>query len=225
MIKREKYLDILRSFKDKDLIKIVTGIRRCGKSTLFTLYIEYLKSIGVSSNQIIHINLENLEYAYLDNYEKCNEEHKNYVFLDEAQNISGFEKALGGLYLKKYIDLYVTGSNAYLLSSEYATVLSGRYVEIKMYPLSFEEYKSVSSVNDDAEIYKKHITEGLFPYTLFLDRASDIEMYLKSIYDSIILKDIIIRKQIPDQLMMQSVINFCLIILVLLLLLQILQIL
>ena len=149
MIERTEYLEQLKRFKDKDLIKVVTGIRRCGKSTLFDLYIEYLKQNQVNSKQIININLENPEYhfeSYMELYnyvnEKIGDEEKYYVFLDEVQNVPEFQKAVDGLYIKKNIDLYITGSNAYLLSGELATLLSGRYIEIKMLPLSFKEYLS-----------------------------------------------------------------------------------
>ena len=149
MIERKEYLDQLIRFKDKDLIKVITGIRRCGKSTLFDLYEEYLITNGVEKDQIVRINLENPIYNellndYLKLYEfvtkKLNTKKKNYVFLDEVQNVKEFQKACDGLYINKNVDLYITGSNAYLLSGELATLLSGRYIEIKMLPLSFKEY-------------------------------------------------------------------------------------
>ena len=134
MIERKEYLESLKTWKDKDLIKVVTGIRRCGKSTLFDLFIEYLKSNNIEENQIIKINLEDPEYNFSDykdlyNYvkEKLNPDKKNYVFLDEVQNVLEWEKAVDGLYIKKNVDVYITGSNAYLLSGELATYLSGRF--------------------------------------------------------------------------------------------------
>ena len=158
MIERQEYLKQLISFKDKDLIKIVTGIRRCGKSTLFDIYIDYLKSQGISEKQIIKINLEDPDmrfdnYLELYNYvkDKLNEGKKSYVFIDEVQNIENFQKAVDGLYINKNFDLYVTGSNAYLLSGELSTLLSGRYVEIKMLPLSFKEYLSAFEENIDKQ--------------------------------------------------------------------------
>ena len=128
MINRPKYLEELISFKDKDLIKVITGIRRCGKSTLFDLYIEYLLKNGVEDNQIIRINLEDADYDFIENYkdlynyikDKLNPNKKNYVFLDEVQRVNEFEKACDSLYIKKNIDLYITESNAYLLSGELA---------------------------------------------------------------------------------------------------------
>ena len=147
LIERTEYLEELIRWKDQDLIKVITGIRRCGKSTLFELFIDYLKNNNVSEDQIININLEDVDYHfenYKDLYDyiksKIDSKRKYYVFLDEVQNVSEFQKAVDSLYIKKNIDVYITGSNAYLLSGELATLLSGRYVEIKMLPLSFKEY-------------------------------------------------------------------------------------
>ena len=148
MIERPEFLQDLISFREKDLIKIVTGIRRCGKSTLFDLYINYLLDNGVDASQIIRINLEEyefndiLDYNDLYNYvnKKLVSDKMNYVFIDEVQKIVDFQKACDSLYVKKNVDLYITGSNSKLLSGELATLLSGRYVEIKMLPLSFKEY-------------------------------------------------------------------------------------
>ena len=147
IINRPEYLNELIRWKDQNLIKVITGIRRCGKSTLFELYIDYLKTLGIKSNQIIHINLENADYDFEDYKElynfirqKINDKVKFYIFIDEVQNVTNFQKAVDSLYIKKNVDLYITGSNAYLLSGELATLLSGRYIEIKMLPLSFKEY-------------------------------------------------------------------------------------
>jgi len=147
MIERKEYLDQLKRFKDKDLIKVVTGIRRCGKSTLFDLFIHDLKENGIKNNQIIKVNLEDATYHFNDAKElydyvnhKIDNTKKYYVFLDEVQNVPNFQKAVDSLYIKKNVDVYITGSNAYLLSGELATLLSGRYIEIKMLPLSFQEY-------------------------------------------------------------------------------------
>lgn len=150
MIQRQEYLDSLINFRDKELIKVVTGIRRCGKSTLFELYQDYLRSEGITGAQIISINLEDGEYDEIETYkqlynfvtEKLVKDQKTYIFLDEVQRITDFQKAVDSLYIKKNCDIYITGSNAYLLSGELATLLSGRYVEIKMLPLSFKEYVS-----------------------------------------------------------------------------------
>ena len=162
MIERKEYINQLINFKDQNLIKIITGIRRCGKSTLFDLYIDYLKNSGILEEQIIRINLENPElifnnYMELYNYvkEKLNKDKMNYVFIDEVQNVENFQKAVDGLFIKKNVDLYITGSNAYLLSGELSTLLSGRYVEIKMLPLSFKEYLSAFPEGVNIRKYNK----------------------------------------------------------------------
>ena len=147
-IKREDYLSILRNFKDKQIIKVITGIRRCGKSTLLELFQDYLKENGVEENQIISINFEEADYEDLQDRKKLYEYlksklvkgKKTYIFLDEIQNVAEFEKTVDSLFINKDVDLYITGSNAWLLSSELATLLTGRYIEIKMLPLSFKEY-------------------------------------------------------------------------------------
>ena len=218
MIERKKYLDLLIDFKDKDLIKIITGIRRCGKSTLFELYIQYLKNIGVKEKQIIHINLENPEYEfnnYKELYEYINKrlkkDEKNYVFIDEVQNVENFQKAVDGLYIKKNVDLYITGSNAYLLSGELATLLSGRYVEIKMLPLSFKEY--LSSFEEKNELENKllnYFKYGSFPQTveLFKENPDIVHKYLDGIFSTVVYKDIMMRNNINDKLILESVLKF-----------------
>ncbi len=219
MISRNEYLEKLKHFKDKELIKVITGIRRCGKSTLLELFIDYLRSIGVEQDQIIQINLEDPTYHeftdYLKLYDyvlaKVTSDKKYYVFIDEVQVIPQFQKACDGLYIKKNIDLYITGSNASLLSGELATLLSGRYIEIKMLPLSFKEFVSAHESMDNYDrLFQKYLSWGSFPYVLSFDEIDDVEQYLRGIYDSIILKDIMARKKFPDMLMLQSVINFML---------------
>lgn len=216
MIERPKYLQELISFKEKDLIKIVTGIRRCGKSTLFDLYIDYLLLNGVNKNQIIRINLEEYEFNdildYNDLYNYINSKlvsnKMNYVFIDEIQKIIDFQKACDSLYVKKNIDLYITGSNSKLLSGELATLLSGRYIEIKMLPLSFKEYISCVGETDIQQKYVNYITKSSFPYALKLDSAKDIRMYLDGLYNTVIVNDIAERKDISDIGMLKDVIKF-----------------
>lgn len=219
MINRDEYMEQLKHFKDKDLIKVVTGIRRCGKSTLFDLFTEYLLENGINQEQIIRINLEDLVYSDLDDYmklykyiiDKIDNKKQYYVFIDEVQNIDKWQKTVDSLYIKKNVDVYITGSNAHLLSGELATLLSGRYIEIKMLPLSFKEY--VTANNDEKNIerlYSKYISCGSFPYTINFDDIDDIDKYVKNIYDSIILKDIVARKKFPDLQMLQSVVSFML---------------
>ncbi len=218
MIQRKDYLDKLIAFKDKQLIKVVTGIRRCGKSTLFELYQEYLLKNGVKKEQIININFENPEFFNLLNYmdlynyinKQIDENQQYYVFLDEVQNVEHFEKTVDGLFIKKNVDVYITGSNAYFLSGELATLLSGRYVEIKMLPLSFAEY--ISGLKEQTDLSKKfsnYMQNGGFPYLLELGNDKKIiHDYLAGIYNTIILKDIVQRKKISDITVLESVIRF-----------------
>lgn len=205
MIERLEYLEKLKKWKDKDVIKVVTGIRRCGKSTLYELFIDYLQSVGIDSEHIIAINLEAPDYDFqnyrdLYNYvmERIGDSGKYYVFLDEVQNVKEFQKAVDGLYIKKNVDVYITGSNAYLLSGELATLLSGRYIEIRMLPLSFREYRDYFGVEGDEKLYLRYVNNSSFPYALKLDDEGEVDDYLDSIYNTIIVKDIAIRKRIAD---------------------------
>ncbi len=215
MINREEYLNKLINWKDKDLIKVTTGIRRCGKSSLYEIYIEYLKENGIDDNHIISINLESPDYEFanykeLYNFvkEKMTDDKMYYIFLDEVQNLSEFQKAVDGLYIKKNTDVYITGSNAYLLSGELATLLSGRYIEIKMLPLSFKEYKEYLNEDGDEKLYLKYINNSSFPYALKLHSESDIDTYLDSIYNTIIIKDIATRKKMTDTALLRSLTEF-----------------
>lgn len=215
MIDRIEYLNELKKWKDKDLIKVVTGIRRCGKSTLFKLYIDYLKENGVDSQHIISINLENPEYSFesfMDLYDyvnsKITDNSKYYVFLDEVQNVVDFEKAVDGLYIKENVDVYITGSNAFLLSGELATLLSGRYIEIKMLPLSYKEYLSYYGKENSEKMYLEYTNRSSFPYALKIEEQAEIDKYLDSIYNTIIVKDVATRKKIADTGMLRSVTEF-----------------
>ena len=216
MIERKKYLEELISFKDKDLIKVITGIRRCGKSTLFDLYIDYLKENGIKDEQIIRINLEDADFDFIENYKDLYEyvksklisDKQNYVFLDEVQIVDDFQRACDSLYIKKNVDLYITGSNANLLSGELATLLSGRYVEIKMLPLSFEEYISYRGESDLQQKYVDYITKSSFPYALNLETTKEVRAYLDGIYNTILIKDIAKRKKISDISALDSVVRF-----------------
>ena len=215
MIERNEYLEALKNWKDKDLIKVVTGIRRCGKSTLFELFIDCLKKLGVKEDHIISLNLESPEYNFNDymelyNYvnDKIKDNNMYYVFLDEVQVVDKFEKAVDGLYIKKNVDEYITGSNAYLLSGELATFLSGRYVEFKMFPLSFKEYADYCRQEGDEKLYLKYVNNSSMPYALKLDNQDEVDKYLDSIYNTIIVKDIATRKKIADTGMLRSVSEF-----------------
>lgn len=217
MIDRPNYINELIKFKDKDLIKIITGIRRCGKSTLMNLFKEYLLQSGIDSSQIISINLEDLKYNFIQNYmdlynyitENLLEDKKNYIFIDEIQIIPEFQKVADSLYLNKNIDLYITGSNAKLLSSELSTLLTGRYVEIKMLPLSFKEFISSKDITDLETLYNEYISLGSFPYTTQLEE-DEISKYLGTLFNDVIIKDVMIRKGITDESMLKSVATFAL---------------
>ena len=218
MIERVEYLDELKRWKDKDLIKVVTGIRRCGKSTLFELFIKWLKEKGVKDNQIIHINLEDATYDF-SNYKelynfvnsKIDSDKQYYVFLDEVQNVSQFQKAVDSLYIKKNVDVYITGSNAYLLSGELATLLSGRYIEIKMLPLSFKEYISAFDDNKNYhQLFLEYMKNGGMPGNINILKTSpnDIDKYLDGIFSTIVYKDIMARNKIADKMLLESILKF-----------------
>ncbi|MDR3071567.1 MAG: ATP-binding protein [Endomicrobium sp.] len=219
MISRTEYLNKLISFKDKDLIKVITGIRRCGKSTLLKIYSDYLKSIGVKDNQIVFINFENFENSNLSNpvelhryiESKTASKQMHYILLDEVQLVKDFERVVNSLNLRKNIDLYITGSNAFFLSGELATLLSGRYIAIEMMPLSFKEY--YFAVGNDDENYIKHYEDYLhhssFPYAVEL--GHDIEKindYLSAIINTVILKDVVIRKKITEVSALERLLKF-----------------
>ena len=217
MIERTEYLEELKRWKDKDLIKVITGIRRCGKSTLFQLFIDYLKSIGISDEQIISINLEDADYNFEDykqlyDYikEKIDSKNQYYVFLDEVQNVPMFQKAVDSLYIKKNVDVYITGSNAYLLSGELATLLSGRYIEIKMLPLSFKEYVSAFDDNNYQQLFLNYMKNGGMPGNISIIKSNpnDLDKYLDGIFSTIVYKDIMARNNINDKMLLESVLKF-----------------
>ena len=217
MIERTEYLEELKRWKDKDLIKVITGIRRCGKSTLFELFINYLKENKVNEKQIIHINLEDADYDFknykeLYNYisKKLDSEKQYYVFLDEVQNVSEFQKAVDSLYIKKNVDVYINSSNAYLLSGELATLLSGRYVEIKMLPLSFKEYISAFNDKNYQQLFLNYMKNGGMPgnISILKSNPNDIDKYLDGIFSTIVYKDIMARNKISDKLLLESVLKF-----------------
>ena len=217
MIARDEYLQKLIDLRDTDLIKVVTGISRCGKSTLFKLYQDYLKSNGVSNEQIISINFEDLAYEELLNYRSIYDhvksrlisEKMNYVFLDEIQAVDQFQKAADSLYIQDNVDLYITGSNASLLSGDLATLLSGRYVEIAMMPLSFKEYVSAQTDKSSiSELYSKYRKNSSFPGAIEISSHGKLREYLSGIYNTIVLKDIVARYNIQDVSMLDSIIRF-----------------
>lgn len=211
MIKRIEYLEEPKKWKDEDLIKVVTGIRRCGKSTLLELFIEYLKEEKIDEEHIVSINLESLEYnfsnckdLYFYVVSKIKDDKKYHVFLDEIQNIEGFQKV---------VDIYITGSNAFLLSGELATLLTGRYVEIKMLPLSFKEYVSAFSGNNNYQsLFLEYMKNGGMPGTIsVLDLGiNDINKYLDSIFSTVVFKDIMARNKNTDKTILENIIKFIL---------------
>jgi len=226
MINRPEYLKKLLVFKDKHLIKIVTGIRRCGKSTLFELYQNELLRLGVKPEQIQSINLEEPNYRELLDWEKLYDSinnrliknRQNYIFLDEIQNVKDFQRAADGLFIKKNVDLYLTGSNSKMQSGEWATLLSGRYVEIHMFPLSFKEYVSadVSGLSHD-QLFAHYVEFGSFPFVSNFRNFSDnaiswdklsVRDYLSGIYSTIVLKDIVENKNIKEAGRLERVIKF-----------------
>ena len=228
-IDRKEYLDFLVKSKDRQIIKVVSGVRRCGKSTLFEIYKDFLLENGVAKNQIISINFEDMDYEELTDYKKLYEyikskmieDKKNYIFLDEIQHVDKFEKVVDSLFIKENTDLYITGSNAYFMSSELATLLSGRYVELKMLPLSFKEYYQAKLEYEKLEqkenrilktliqYYNEYLVNSSFPYTLQLDSdLKNIHEYLSGIYNSVLLKDIVARLKISDVMRLESVVKY-----------------
>ena len=217
MIPRKQYIDFLSKLKDKQIIKVVTGIRRCGKSTLFELYKKQLLENGITKEQIISLNFENPNdmkfenwkelYTYIEN--KLIKDKMNYIFLDEIQILENFEKAVDGLYIKNNVDLYITGSNSYMLSGELATYLTGRYMQVHMLPLSFKEYLEYYGENNETQKYNTYIKNGGFPYLINLNEDSElIRNYLEGVYTTIILKDVVSKNNIKDTMILDSITKF-----------------
>lgn len=198
MVQRKEYLDQLINWKDEQVIKVVTGIRRCGKSTLLLQFQQWLKENGVTDEQIVSVNFEELEYEELLDYKKLYQYLKErlvsgkttYIFLDEIQKVSSFEKVVDSLYVKPNVDLYITGSNAYMLSGDLATLLTGRYVEIKMLPLSFGEFLSMTGLEPE-QGFPEYLRSGGMPYIAAMNRTDEkVSTYLEGIYNTVIVKDI-----------------------------------
>ena len=216
-IERQTYLSKLIAFKDKNLIKVITGIRRCGKSTIMEIYRDWLLQHGVLQEQIVYLNFEDYDYYELRDPKNLyayikpliQTDRMTYIFFDEIQHVKDFPDIINSLNLKSTVDLYITGSNAYMLSSEIATYLSGRYVEIAMLPLSFREYvDGIGGTANLSQTYMEYISKSSFPYTLDLDSSSEISDYLNGVYNTIVVKDIMARKKLPDVMMLESVIRF-----------------
>lgn len=198
MVERKEYLAELIGWKDEQVIKVVTGIRRCGKSTLLAQFQEWLKVNGASDEQVVSVNFEELEYEELLDYKKLYAYLKErlvsgkitYIFLDEVQKVVDFEKVVDSLYVKPDVDIYITGSNAYMLSGDLATLLTGRYVEIKMLPLSLKEFMTITQM-DEERSFAEYLKCGGLPYVARMDRTTEkVETYLEGIYNTVIVKDI-----------------------------------
>jgi len=222
MIKREIYLEKLRKLRDEHIIKVIVGVRRCGKSTLLEMFRDELLASNVSQQQITFINFEEpekigVEYEWRKVYDKILSgllpDKMNYVFLDEVQSIPEFEKMINGLQAKKNIDLYVTGSNAWLLSSEIATLLSGRYIEIKMLPFSFKEYVSAYENPNVDHLFQDYMIYGSFPQTAELVRNNKTDLvndYLAGIFNTVMVKDVVARSGVSSAKTATNVMRFML---------------
>lgn len=226
IVVRSGYLEELISWKDEQVIKVITGIRRCGKSTLMAQYRDYLLNHDVSGNQIIFINFEEMEYEDLLDYKKLNAYIKErlatgestYIFLDEIQKVANFEKVVDSLYVKPNVDIYMTGSNAYLLSGDLATLLSGRYVEIKMLPLSFVEFLDITKMETE-QGFAEYLRTGGMPYVAAMNRTEEkVDTYLEGIYNTVIVRDIedrqarkendISKRKITDIALLKSIAKY-----------------
>ena len=217
-IERKDYLNKLIALSGKQIIKVITGVRRCGKSTLLEIFQEYLQQHGIESDQIIAVNFEDLDnyelrdpmklHAYVKNLIYGNKQY--WVFFDEIQHCTDFPRVVDSLALKKNIDLYITGSNAWMLSTEIATMLSGRYVEIKMLPLSLREFAcGIDFTGNLSSLYRAYIEISSFPHALsYKNQPSELRIYLDALYSSIVIKDISMRNNISDQMLLKSIIGF-----------------
>lgn len=199
MLERKNYLNQLLSWKDKQIIKVITGIRRCGKSTLLQQFQTLLFQKGIQKEQVISINFEDMEYEELLDYKKLYQyikqrlmpEKNMYIFLDEVQNVDQYEKVVDSLFVQNGIDIYITGSNSYMFSGQLATNLRGRYIEISMLPLSFKEFALLYPTKDKRDAFNWYLKVGGFPYLQGIQESdSQIRMYLEGIYNTVLLKDI-----------------------------------
>lgn len=221
-IERPQYIHDLLSYKDTELIKILTGVRRCGKSTVLEMYAEELKMQGVAAEQIQHIKLEELENSHLSDYRELHRyvlEHivqgkQNYVILDEVQNVAGFEKAVRSLYEKGNIDLYLTGSNSRLQTGEWATLLAGRYVEIPMFPLSFREFLSIRPTENLDKAYAEYLQYSSFPYAQYFvhiggtDVQKQVTAYLSGLFDTVVLRDVAEKRGLSNVAQIRRIMQF-----------------
>lgn len=215
MIQRTNYLKKLKRVKDKQIIKVLTGVRRCGKSTILQMFRQQLLDGGVKQSQIIFINFEDLAnekyldyhelYQYLDN--GIEENQRYYIFLDEIQAVTHFEKVLDSLFIRSNVDIYVTGSNAFMLSGELATLLSGRYIEVRVHPLSFKEYHSAFK-RDATTDFQAYLNFGGFPFAVQLEDEKTFKDYVDGIVNTVLVKDVLQRKQRSDSVLVEQIARF-----------------
>ena len=216
MVKRTEYLEKLKKIKDMQIIKVITGVRRCGKSTLLSQFRNFLIESGVLEEQIISINFEDLKFEDLKDYkllyqyinERLVPNKKNYIFIDEIQEVENFQRAVDSLFIKDNTDIYITGSNAMMLSGELATLLSGRYIEISILPLSFSEYLELDETQDVRQTWNKYFENGGFPYAIQIKDDDIRKDYLTGIYNTVLLKDIVARNKVQDITLLESVVKF-----------------
>jgi len=222
MIRRKKYIDKIKPFIDKPVIKAITGIRRCGKSTLLKQIANEIELLGVNSGQIININKELFEFDFiqtytdLHNYISKKASHKNkkyYLFIDEIQEIDEWEKAISSFFAEKKYDIYISGSNAHLLSSDLATLITGRYIEFKIYTFTFSEFKEIyeenPKINKNIDVFSEFVKYGGFPGIHSFNWSEEIlRQYLESIYNTVVLKDVVMRNQIKDVSMLNYILDF-----------------
>lgn len=217
LIPRKEYLRQLRSFREKQLIKVITGVRRCGKTTLMKLFINELKLSGVEDDQIVQVNFEDYDaieltepkalHAYLKS--RLQPGKTVFFFLDEIQNVPDFQRVIDSLYIREGVDIYLTGSNGTMLSSDLATLLTGRYVEIKMLPLSFAEFVEGShAAGALGEQYRRYLEVGSFPYALSLPNGEAVRIYYEGIFNTILLKDLLQRMKLSDSSLLISICRF-----------------
>jgi predicted AAA+ superfamily ATPase len=222
MIKRETYMKKLRALRDEHVIKVVTGVRRSGKSTVLEMFKDELLASKVSQNQIIFINFEEpeaieAEYEWRKVYDQIRSrllsDKMNYIFLDEVQNVPEFEKMVDGLHAKKNTDIYLTGSNARFLSSELATLLSGRYIEIKMLPFSFKEYASAYDNPDTTQLFQDYMSYGSFPQVASFVKNAKTDVtsdYLTGIFNTVMIKDVMTRRGMSNVRTAENIMRFML---------------
>ena len=219
MIKREKYLSKIRPFYDQDLIKVIIGIRRCGKSVILLQIIEELKERGIPESQIIYINFEDEDYSYLESDKELNEhikekivnKEKYYLFFDEIQNVKNWEKAINSFKATKNVSIFITGSNSNLLSGELATLLAGRYVSFKIQPFSFKEVCDLKGIEDKDEIekaFEDYMKWGGMPQRFYFKDEQETKNYLMDLYDSIVVKDIISRYKVKDVELLNKILEY-----------------